>query len=295
MNSSPVSSGIIFDDETPKNCHRLVILGSARVGKTSLVTRFLGGQFEDCYTPTIEDFHRKLYRIRGEVYQLDILDTSGNHPFPAMRRLSFLTGDLFVLVFSMELRETYEEAIRLREQILEVKASSSTGPRNKKHLPKVPMVIAGNKSDISTKSVTTHEVEAFCASQDSACIYVEVSAKTNCNIDELFYELFNVAGLPPEMAPNHHKRVTTTFGSPCILPSHVPSARNKKTLTIKRRLSDAMGVVEENVRRPSIRTDLLMMRAKTTATGDNDGNGSPANISRLTGNARSNQTACSLQ
>lgn len=71
---------------------------SARVGKTSLVTRFLGGQFEDCYTPTIEDFHRKLYRIRGEVYQLDILDTSGNHPFPAMRRLSFLTGELILLI-----------------------------------------------------------------------------------------------------------------------------------------------------------------------------------------------------
>lgn len=67
-------------------------------------------------------------------------------------RISYITiGDLFVIVFSMELRETYEEAIRLREQILEVKASSTTGTRNKKHLPKVPMVIAGNKSDIMTK------------------------------------------------------------------------------------------------------------------------------------------------
>lgn len=62
------------------------------MGKTAIVTRFLGGKFDDCYTPTIEDFHRKLYRIRGEVYQLDILDTSGINPFPAMRRLSFLTG-----------------------------------------------------------------------------------------------------------------------------------------------------------------------------------------------------------
>lgn len=70
---------------------------SARAGKTSLVARFLGGKFEDSYTPTIEDFHRKLYRIRGEVHQLDILDTSGNHPFPAMRRLSFLTGNIFHL------------------------------------------------------------------------------------------------------------------------------------------------------------------------------------------------------
>lgn len=76
-----------------KNCYRMVILGSSKVGKTAIVSRFLTGRFEDAYTPTIEDFHRKFYSIRGEVYQLDILDTSGNHPFPAMRRLSILTGE----------------------------------------------------------------------------------------------------------------------------------------------------------------------------------------------------------
>lgn len=76
-----------------------ILYRSARVGKTSLVSRFLGGKFEDSYTPTIEDFHRKLYRIRGEIHQLDILDTSGNHPFPAMRRLSFLTGRCYQTMY----------------------------------------------------------------------------------------------------------------------------------------------------------------------------------------------------
>ena len=90
---------------TAKNCFRLVVLGSARVGKTSIVSRFLGQKFRDSYTPTIEDFHRKLYRIKGDVYQLDILDTSGNHPFPAMRRLSFLTGEFFInLLHTIEVK-----------------------------------------------------------------------------------------------------------------------------------------------------------------------------------------------
>lgn len=81
-------------DIPAKNCHRMVILGSTKVGKTAIISRFLNERFDDQYTPTIEDFHRKFYSIRGEVYQLDILDTSGNHPFPAMRRLSILTGEL---------------------------------------------------------------------------------------------------------------------------------------------------------------------------------------------------------
>jgi len=88
---------IVEDADIPAtNCYRLVLLGSARVGKTSLVARFLGNHFNDAYTPTIEDFHRKFYRIRGETHRLDILDTSGNDPFPAMRRLSLMTGALSI-------------------------------------------------------------------------------------------------------------------------------------------------------------------------------------------------------
>jgi len=75
-----------------QNCQRMVVLGSAKVGKTAIVRRFLSNCFDEKYTPTIEDFHRKVYRIRGESYRLDILDTSGNNPFPAMKRLSLLTG-----------------------------------------------------------------------------------------------------------------------------------------------------------------------------------------------------------
>lgn len=150
-------------------------LGAARSGKTSLVSRFLGGKFYDSYTPTIENFHRKVYKIRGETYQLDLLDTSGNHPFPAMRRLSFLTGtefvnlnleananvlyldhqllgELFVIVFSLDSRGSFDEAKKLRREIIETKqnasnAKSGGSQRGKKQKPQIPMVFAGNKCD----------------------------------------------------------------------------------------------------------------------------------------------------
>lgn len=88
-----LSSGNCTLSVPAKNSYRMVVLGASRVGKSSIVSRFLNGRFEDQYTPTIEDFHRKVYNIHGDMYQLDILDTSGNHPFPAMRRLSILTGE----------------------------------------------------------------------------------------------------------------------------------------------------------------------------------------------------------
>jgi len=65
--------------------------------------------------------------------------------------LHIVSGDLFLLVFSMDLRESFEEVIRLREQILETKmsatANSSGGRRSRVPHLRVPMVIVGNKCD----------------------------------------------------------------------------------------------------------------------------------------------------
>jgi hypothetical protein len=129
------------------------------------------------------------------------------------------------------------------------------------------------------RTVSPDEASSYVETQDDCCVFVEASAKRNIRVDDLFYELFVVAGLPLEMAPNHHKRLHPSFGSPYTLPPPTPSHRSKKcTISIKRRLSDACGVVAPNVRRPSIRTDLMIMRSKTSlgsgiAGGDAGGPG----------------------
>lgn len=60
-----------------------------------------------------------------------------------------ILGDLFILVFSMDSRESFEEVVRLRENILETKwAALNPGSGfKKKTLPKIPMILAGNKCD----------------------------------------------------------------------------------------------------------------------------------------------------
>jgi small GTP-binding protein len=80
------------ENALPENCRRLVLLGSSKVGKSAIVSRFLYDTFDGIYVPTVENFYRKIYKIRGEAYRLDVLDTSGFHPFPAMRRISYVTG-----------------------------------------------------------------------------------------------------------------------------------------------------------------------------------------------------------
>jgi len=78
-----------------------VVLGAPKVGKTNLVRRFLGGGFEERYVATSEDFHRKMYHIRGKPYLLDILDAAREREFPAKRRLSILTGERVITQLSV--------------------------------------------------------------------------------------------------------------------------------------------------------------------------------------------------
>jgi hypothetical protein len=56
-------------------------------------------EFNDSYIPTIEGFHKKMFKIRGEIFRLDILDTSGNDPFPAIKKLNIMTGILSKLLY----------------------------------------------------------------------------------------------------------------------------------------------------------------------------------------------------
>lgn len=93
-------------------------MGSARVGKTSIISQFLYDKFLTRYRETVEELHRGEYELQdGASLTLDILDTSGAIQFPAMRTLSISTGGAFILVYAVDDEETWHEVVRLREQV----------------------------------------------------------------------------------------------------------------------------------------------------------------------------------
>jgi len=63
--------------------YRLVVLGSGRVGKSSIIRRLLKDEFAEGYKATVEDLHCRDYDIDGTTIKVDILDTAGNLEFPA--------------------------------------------------------------------------------------------------------------------------------------------------------------------------------------------------------------------
>ncbi|ESO06619.1 hypothetical protein HELRODRAFT_124648, partial [Helobdella robusta] len=159
--------------------HRLVVLGSGRVGKTCLLQCLLNNKFIEAYRPTVEDLHCKTFVYNGGVISVDILDTAGNLEFPAMRRLSISTAQAFLLVFVLGNKESFEEVKNLWNQIQEQKSNINDLPR----------VIAANKCDLATESyrlIAMEEPLEWARQYGLSDALVEVSAKTGENVKTLF-------------------------------------------------------------------------------------------------------------
>jgi len=156
---------------------KLVVLGSGGVGKSALTVQFVQGIFVEKYDPTIEDSYRKLMEIDGNQYMLEILDTAGTEQFTAMRDLYMKNGQGFVLAYSIIAQSTFNDLPDLREQILRVKDTD-----------KVPMVVVGNKCDLSDQRIITTEQGQALATKFGA-VFIEASAKTKINVDQIFHEL----------------------------------------------------------------------------------------------------------
>jgi len=160
-------------------------MGTAAVGKMSIVSQFLHATFPKKYKPTVDDFHRQiLCRNEDYSFQLDILDTTGVSSNATLQRLTVGESDAFVLVYAVDDRASFEEVRRLRQLVIEARGDEA------------PIVVVGNKCDLIGERRVVDRVMAQCtANIDWNHGYVETSAMDNANIADIFEELMVQAGL----------------------------------------------------------------------------------------------------
>jgi len=166
--------------------YKVVVLGSGGVGKSALTVQFVQGIFVEKYDPTIEDSYRKQVEYESEQYLLEILDTAGTEQFTAMRDLYMKNGQGFVLVYSIIAQSTFNDLPDMREQILRVKDSEN-----------VPMVLVGNKCDLDEHRVVDKAQGEQLAQQWGTCSYIESSAKTKLNVQNIFFTLIKQMNADP--------------------------------------------------------------------------------------------------
>ena len=157
--------------------YKLVVVGGGGVGKSALTIQLVQSHFVDEYDPTIEDSYRKPCTIDGEQVLLDVLDTAGQEEYSAMREQYMRTGEGFLLVYLINLRDSLEELQQFYEQIQRVK-----------DLDTVPVLVVGNKCDLEIERQVSYE-EGLELAKLFGCAFLETSAKQRINVEEAFYGL----------------------------------------------------------------------------------------------------------
>lgn len=144
--------------------YKLVVVGGGGVGKSCLTIQLIQSHFVDEYDPTIEgktsssrfchsltpvrdpDSYRKQCVIDDEVALLDVLDTAGQEEYSAMREQYMRTGEGFLLVYSINSRQSFEEILTFQQQILRVKDKDY-----------FPIIIVGNKCDLDGERLVSRQ------------------------------------------------------------------------------------------------------------------------------------------
>ncbi|RIA96963.1 ras family-domain-containing protein [Glomus cerebriforme] len=153
--------------------YKIVVLGDHGVGKCALTIQLCLNHFT--YDPTIEDSYRKQVVIDDQPCVLEVLDTTGQEEYTALRDQWIRDGEGFLLVYSISSRSTFERVERFRDLITRVKDTDD-----------IPIMLVGNKCDKITEREVSRE-EGMILARRFKCEFIESSAKTCVNVERAFY------------------------------------------------------------------------------------------------------------
>jgi|EP01083_Nonionella_stella_P096301 Ras-related protein Rab-18 len=170
---------------------KLLMIGDAGVGKSSMLLRFTDDSFDEHIQSTIGvDFKVKHLDVAGKRIKLTIWDTAGQERFRTLTSSYYRGAQGVVMVYDVTRRDSFEN---LEQWLKEVKLYS---PNNGEGVIKL---LVGNKIDLERK-VPREEAESWARSQ--GMLFLEASAKTRTGIKQCFMEIVRKIVEDPELLVN---------------------------------------------------------------------------------------------
>ncbi|KAL0241973.1 hypothetical protein I308_106147 [Cryptococcus tetragattii IND107] len=206
-------------EETPVKAVqvKLVLLGEAAVGKSSLVLRFTSGDFDENTSPTIgAAFLTQKCRLENRIVKFEIWDTAGQERFHSLAPMYYRNAQAAVVVYDITKAASLEKAkawvkelqrqananivIALVGNKLDlVSGTASTSASSSSDTPaegegeadagtedEEPSPAAA-ADDEDVRQVPTAEAEAYA--KEAGLLFFEASAKAGTNVNELFTEI----------------------------------------------------------------------------------------------------------
>jgi small GTP-binding protein len=167
----------------PRN--KIIFIGEAGVGKSSLIHRFyLGKKSTPPGSTTGMAYSTTALKIDGEILPVEIWDTGGHARFHSFMPLYIQGADVIVACYDVKDMWTQQRLQNVWLPLVK-KTFSSTRP---------PIVVVGNKIDLIARDnyeTAEAEIEALAVyaemGKDDGCLFT--SATMGENVESLFYLL----------------------------------------------------------------------------------------------------------
>ena len=152
----------------------MVLLGRDLAKKSKIIYKFINPNEHD---PTVEDRYKTSINLDGKDYDIEILDTAGENDYQNMLDMWITFGEGFLLVFSIDNKESFEYTKKRYESIKKMKHKDQ------------PVILVGNLKDCSDKERKVSYNEANQLANSFGVDYFEVSSENGFNVVEVFKHL----------------------------------------------------------------------------------------------------------
>jgi small GTP-binding protein len=151
---------------------KVIFLGDAGVGKTSIVTKHVTSSFRENSLPSLgANITSRDYNIAGQDATLLIWDIAAQEAFSRVRQQYYNGAKAVFVVYDVTRPGTFEDVVVWLDDL------------NKVIRKKIPIVLIGNKIDLPA---VVHTRSGERLAHDIGADFMETSAKTGQNVEEVF-------------------------------------------------------------------------------------------------------------
>ena len=157
---------------------KILLIGDANVGKSSILLRFTDGTFDSEKPHTVGvDFKLKRVQRDEKIVKLAIWDTAGQERFRTLSPAYYRGAQGVILAYDVTNSESFKNLDVWMEEVNKYSTCKNI----------VKMVI-GNKVDMMVDRVVSHD-EGVNFSRRNRALFLETSARTSFGINLAFNEL----------------------------------------------------------------------------------------------------------
>ena len=177
---------------------KIIIVGDQGVGKSCLAIKASRNYFEDYYSPTVGfEFVSFNVRVQDKIIKLQIWDTCGQEVYRSLISSFFRSASLAIIVYSIDTEDSFNN---IEKWLNDIKTQSN---------PDIKIFLIGNKADLEDKRrLTKEQGEQLCRDHKLA-YFMETSAKTGFNVQNVFIQVAKELYLQHEEIKNRVSRPGT--------------------------------------------------------------------------------------